>query len=412
MLIVRYEGNPFAIRMSKVIKTALDLGKECHILIPQNGIGTVNVGREMGWDTSSRAKLLEFPVPRSLPDRLHSKITGADVFGTQQFEDRLSDVLRKYAYDFVMVKDTHCLERVFRARQRSGRAETKVVCDMYENATAQLYDSAIRFGSWSKRLRTVGQALVPRLRQIEKTHLPACDHIFVVVEEAKEFLVRQYGIESERISVVHNVEILDDFDQIDDHDSPMPDTNELLISYVGNVAPHRGVGLLLAALSKLDIKTLPPFHVAVVGASEAQRSELLKVYGDKATQHLLTILGFLPHRTAMQWIKRSDIGVVPHADTEFIRTTVPNKLFQYMAAGAMCIVSDVGPLGRIVRSTNCGATFAPGSAEGLAGELAKALGNHCLIHRLGANGRRSCEQQYCWEIEGQRYADYFSGVIA
>lgn len=411
VLIIRYEGNPFAIRMSKVIKTILEAGLQCDVLIPQDGLGTVDVGREMGWDIASKVRLYEFPLLSSSPGILYNRITGGSLFGGQLFESYLTELLCCQEYDVIMVKDTQCLRRVFRARQRAGRDMTRIVCDMYENATAQLYDYTIRFGSWRQRLGAVGRALIPRLRKIEITYLPGCDHIFVVVEEMKEFLVRQYGLEPSRISVVHNVEILSEFDQIDDSDKPLVKDKELIISYVGGIAPHRGVEVLLDAMAKLDAASLPSFRLVIVGANEIQKRKLTEICEIKGIQKLVNIYGFLPHRAAMQWIKRTDIGVIPHADTEFIQTTIPNKLFQYMAAGAMCLVSDVGPLGRIVRSTNCGVTFSAGSADDLADQLTRVLQYPEQIHQMGANGRISCERHYRWEIEGQLYTSYFSDML-
>lgn len=410
VLIVRYEGTPFAIRMSKVIRTILDAGWQCDVLIPRDGLGEVNVSREMGWDLSSKVRLFEFPTPSTLADRLSAKITSSACFGSRLFEDYLTQLLRLQEYNVVMVKDTYCLRRVFRSLQRARQDRTRVVCDMYENATAQAYDHLIGFGNWRSRVKTIGRALIPRIRRIERTYLPRCDHIFVVVEEAKSFIVRRYGLDPLRVSVVHNVEILNEFDQIENTDEPLVRNGEMLVSYVGGIGPHRGIGLLIDAVAKVATTPHPPLRLAIVGAKGKQKEELLKLCQARGLQDLVHVVGFLPHRAAMQWIKQTHIGVIPHADTEFIRTTVPNKLFQYMAAGAMCLVSHVGPLSRIVRETGCGLTFTPGSADSLASQLAVALQHPDQVRVMGAKGRVSAERRYRWELEGRLYTQYFSSL--
>ena len=49
-----------------------------------------------------------------------------------------------------------------------------------------------------------------------------------------------------------------------------------------------------------------------------------------------------------------DVGLVPHHADEAWNTTIPNKLFDYMAAGLPVISSDARPCARILRSTGAG----------------------------------------------------------
>jgi glycosyltransferase involved in cell wall biosynthesis len=112
----------------------------------------------------------------------------------------------------------------------------------------------------------------------------------------------------------------------------------------------------------------------------------------------------------MRWIKATDIGVIPHRDTEFIRTTVPNKLFQYMAASAMVIVSDVGPLSRIAEETDCGVSFRPDSPVDFAEAIRQWLKRTEERIERGRKGRKAVEERYCWEKLSQRYLDYFDSV--
>lgn len=411
VLVVRYEGQPFLIRMSKVIGTILDSGWECDILIPENGLGKTNVSKEMGHDLGERVRIFEFPVPGSRPARFWRSLTAATLLGSREFERRLTTLLAGEHYDLVWVKDTPTLPIVFRALARAGKPHIKVVCDMYENVTQLIYDDLIRFGNWRTRASARVRRLLPRLRAAEKAGLPRCDHIFVVVEEAKSFLVKRYGLDPSRITVVHNVEVLADFDRIEEE--PLPIEREgMLITYVGGFGAIRGLDTLIEAVGIVASRPHPPFHLALVGAPEPEIGRLAQLCRQAGIpEGVVTIFGFVPHRAAMRWIKQADLGIIPHVDTLQVRTTIPNKLFQYMASGVGCIVSDVGPLGRITRETECGLLFLAGSPHDLAGRITYAVEHPEEVQSLGAQGRAAAERRYCWEIEGQGYARYLASLL-
>lgn len=409
-LIIRYEGMPFLIRMSKMLRTVLDCGWECDLLIPQGGVGKVNISKEVGRDLAQEVRIHEFPRPRPGIERLLAAAGGPGAIHDRYFRQTLQDLLTRNAYSVVVVKDTPPLRQVFAALQASGQALLPVMCDMYENASEQSYDMNIRYGSWQRRAITTLRREITRIRAIERTYLPRCDRIFVVVEEAKKFLVERYGLDPRRIAVVHNVEVLEEFDRLSDPSVPPATGGEFTISYVGSMGPHRGIELLLDAILRLGNMNTPPFRLVLVGVQPQHRARLEEVCAALGIQGRVQMVDFVPHPTAMQWIKRSHIGVIPHADTEFIRTTIPNKLFQYMAAGAPCVVSDVGPLGRIVRETGCGLAHDPGSAASLAAQIAVLLHDPALARGMGQRGRAAAEQRYRWELQGRQYEEYLDSL--
>jgi glycosyltransferase involved in cell wall biosynthesis len=412
VLIIRYEGTPFAIRMSKVIRNILDCGWEVDVLIPENGLGKVNVSKEMGRDLSEEVQIIEFPINNNKLFKQWQRILTVFPITDSLFEQFLVNLVQKNSYSLIIVKDSHVLNHVFSALSKTYMDQVPVACDMYENASEQLYDHLVRFGSWKRKFLTTLKFTIPRVRQRERKYLPKCAHIFVVVEEAREYLLNNYSIIPARVSVVHNVEVLADFDLIKEPIVIPNNFNEILITYVGSLGPHRGIKLLIEAVKIISKVDHPPFHVHIVGAEKKQLEELTVLCNQKGIQDLVQIEGIVPHRAAMQWVKKTNIGVIPHFDTTFIRTTIPNKLFQLMAAGSMCIVSDVGPLARIVNESGCGLTFEAGSSKSLASTLLKAINNPSLISDFGAKGRAAVEARYRWEIEGQLYNKYLQHITS
>jgi len=124
---------------------------------------------------------------------------------------------------------------------------------------------------------------------------------------------------------------------------------------------------------------------------------------------LVTFLGFLPFDQIHSYMTKSDLCLVPHVYNDFINTTIPNKLFQYMALQKPVLVSNAKPLARIVRQCDCGFVFKSGSREDAA---AKIIAAHHARHdnSYGARGKICAEQYYTWEIASRELLRVYRGL--
>lgn len=404
VLMIRYEGYPFMIRMSKVIMTLLAAGWECDLLIPRQRIGS-NVSKEMGHDVALRVRLFEFTSDHSFSTHCHHWLYGKHgVVHDPAFAAELLKQLRSEQYDLLWVKDTHCLPLVFSCLDQLGDPGLRVVCDIYENAPAQLHDQYVSFGNVGLRLLYTLRQMRKRLVNAESAFLPRCDHIFVVIEEMKEHLIQAYGLDPARIGVIHNVELLAAFDAA--APTPFAIPPGTLCTYIGGFESHRGLPILLDAVTRIAKMPHPQFILTLVGATQRKKRFYEEVCVQKKICDLVTLVDFCTYSTALHWFKQSYLGLIPHLNTEQIRTTIPNKFFQYMAAGVGSLVADVGPLGRIARETGCAMTYSPDNSRDLADKLLFALEHPEFVRDCGKRGRQAVETRYCWEIECKQYTDY------
>jgi glycosyltransferase involved in cell wall biosynthesis len=122
--------------------------------------------------------------------------------------------------------------------------------------------------------------------------------------------------------------------------------------------------------------------------------------------------GWIPLDEMMRRLRLSDVCVIPHRVNRHTNTTIPHKLFQYMALGKPVIATPAAPIRRIVEETDCGVIVPDGSAE----EMAKAvvrLTDRRLAARLGENGRKAAGTRYHWEADSKRLVElYRSSMLA
>jgi glycosyltransferase involved in cell wall biosynthesis len=95
------------------------------------------------------------------------------------------------------------------------------------------------------------------------------------------------------------------------------------------------------------------------------------------------------------------VGLVPHHATESWNTTIPNKLFDYMAAGLAVITSDAAPAARVVRETGAGAVYPHEDPEALAIVFAEMASAH-VRGAYGRCGRDAIRDRYHWELDAER----------
>jgi glycosyltransferase involved in cell wall biosynthesis len=265
-----------------------------------------------------------------------------------------------------------------------------VLYDMWEN-----YPEALR--GWARRdWKYLVFKNYKLARAVEKWVTKRVDHIFTVVEEARERLIAD-GVNPSRVSVVTNGVDLEMFlktsASVGISFDPGPDAYKLF--YVGDITIERGLDDVVRAL-KLVRNAVPSVHFYIAGTGK-DLPRLKNIAEKEGVDDLVTFLGFLPFDQIHFYVMKSDLCLVPHVYNDFINTTIPNKLFQYMALQKPVLVSNAKPLARIVGQCDCGFIFESGSREDAA---AKIIAAHNARHddSYGGRGKACVEQSYTWEV--------------
>jgi glycosyltransferase involved in cell wall biosynthesis len=123
----------------------------------------------------------------------------------------------------------------------------------------------------------------------------------------------------------------------------------------------------------------------------------------------LIFTGRLPNDAALRAVAQADVGVVPHLANESWNTTVPNKLFDYMAAGVAVVTSDAAPCRRIVMETGSGTVYKSGDPADLARAI-EALMSETARAACGRAGRAAVLDRYNWENDCTRLEDALARV--
>lgn len=260
-----------------------------------------------------------------------------------------------------------------------------VILDLFENNPGAV--SARGKDRWFHHV-TRNRRLV---ELVEHWSARLADRTWVVAEENAQRLLRQ-GIEGDRISLVGNTP-----DSIPTDGASPEGGDRFRMVYVGVIYRFRGIDLILDALPHL-IESDPDVEL-VVGGDGPHRPELERKARQLGVTEHVRFLGWVPAEDVPATIARCDVGLIPHRRSEHTETTIPNKLFDYMATGIPVASTPLTPVRRILSEWQCGIVLPEGDPRQTARVLRQLKRDPERTGALGRNGRRAVQMRFNWSVE-------------
>jgi len=243
------------------------------------------------------------------------------------------------------------------------------------------------------------------MAQFEKKFLGSLGVRFSGVSQQVCHEVEKIGIAQERITCIPNGVDTQRF---------KPSNNKRELRKKFNLPED---GLILLSLGTLREPKQPYKLIEVFSLIEKNTKDVQLVIGGdgellEKTQRLaqekgltrVKFLGYVDHEGAAPDLYRCSDYYIMTSKYE----GQPLTLFEAMASGLPCIVSDIPAL-RIVEKARCGIVADFNSAETAAGEIIKYLGGDNTNH--SENAREYAVRNLDWEIIAERYLEEFRKLL-
>jgi glycosyltransferase involved in cell wall biosynthesis len=286
--------------------------------------------------------------------------------------------------DVVHANDIATLIPGYLAARLSG---ARLVYDTHEYAVGVPYRKAV----WAWLAATIERLLIRR-----------CDAVITVSDGIAERLQVRYGLER-RPTVLRNVPDLpppasgvapDLRDRLGIGEAP-------LVLHQGAVADGRGGGNLVRAVGRIDSS-----HLLFLGADGAFADGLRELGREVGLDGRLHFHPPVALAKLLSYTAQADVGVSLLEDTcENHRLALPNKLFEYLAAGLPIVVSDLPEMSRLVAERGVGWTTDPGDPADIARALELALeeGEDPALHER----IRAAAAELNWPRERSRLTELY-----
>jgi glycosyltransferase involved in cell wall biosynthesis len=159
-----------------------------------------------------------------------------------------------------------------------------------------------------------------------------------------------------------------------------PDSGDsrLRIGYIGQVARHKGVDVLVQAFCRLHVGEKAP-HLTLYGDTEQFPDFVQRLRKRAANRENIVFAGRFEHSQIRRVHADMDVLVVPSVWYE----NSPNVILEAFAAGTPVVVSRLGGMAELVTEGVNGFLFEAGSAKDLARVLQRFLDQPDLVETLG-----------------------------
>jgi glycosyltransferase involved in cell wall biosynthesis len=166
--------------------------------------------------------------------------------------------------------------------------------------------------------------------------------------------------------------------------------NKFTALYAGAHGMSNDLEVVLESAKELSINLEIQFIFVGDGKEKSSLAEKAKIMG-------LTNVHFLPPVSKKQiglTLSAADVCIAILKPIDMYKTTYPNKVFDYMAAGKPVILAIDGVIREVIEEADCGIFCAPGDPYAIVDAIKFLYNNQSRSMQMGLNGRKYLEEHF------------------
>ena len=178
-----------------------------------------------------------------------------------------------------------------------------------------------------------------------------------------------------------------------------------IILHLGAFLPDRGLEQVVEAL-----RDVPMAHLVLLGAGP-RGVELERYAATHGVETRVHPLPAVPSDDVISYAASATVGIAPIRPTTLNNAySLPNKLFQYMAAELPVVASNLPQLREVIEGSGAGVTIDTGSAASIAAALRDLLGDRDRLAAMGRNARKAVDERYNWATSAATLREVYERV--
>lgn len=237
-------------------------------------------------------------------------------------------------------------------------------------------------------------------------------HIVVLSEIAKQLLVKKYGIEEEKITVIpHGAPNVPRYSTSFFKEMLGFSKKETIISSFGLIRPKKGYEYLIEAMPQV-LKKIPRAKLLIIGRYHPLRSpEYYKMLKDRVKELKLQdnvkfINKFVNYPDLLNYLMATNIFVAPFLVMDQVSS---GSLIYAMAAGRACIATPFDYAKEVLAGRR-GIFVPPENSKEIAKQICFLIEHPKARHRMQNIAYRYARQQI-WSKTAKRYIEVFNKAI-
>jgi glycosyltransferase involved in cell wall biosynthesis len=193
----------------------------------------------------------------------------------------------------------------------------------------------------------------------------------------------------------------------------MRQADNTIVVMQGKVGPHRGHEVVLRAARMASDRLRRRVRVIVFEDPTESETEIAKVRAVArrcGAQDNLDLRPSVPYAEMPALLRTCDVGMLTYSRV-FGVNGLPNRLFEYMAAGLPVVAPDYGvEVAHIVAESQCGLLVDCENPDDVSEAIVRLAENTSEARRMGLNGHTAFSKRYSWEQEVQPLVEWIMRV--
>ena len=180
--------------------------------------------------------------------------------------------------------------------------------------------------------------------------------------------------------------------------------NKFVVLYAGAHGMSNDLGVVLEAAKILqDVKATSDVTIIFLGDGK-EKSALQKQAAGMGLTNVL-FLPPVPKNEMASALAGADACLAILKPIDEYKTTYPNKVFDYMAAGRPVVLAIDGVIRAVVEAAGCGIYAEPGNPLALAGSIRQLAEDKANARRMGLAGRKYLEEHFSRSVIAEKLTD-------
>lgn len=245
--------------------------------------------------------------------------------------------------------------------------------------------------------------LIKLARWLEMFLYQRAAHFIVNSPAYRDYLITK-GVAQEKITLIPNGVDPTMFDPQDTGEAIRQEFDldgKFVATYAGALGLANDIPTILQAAKQLEENS----HICILLVGDGkERKNLEELSADlKLTNVIFT--GSRPKSEMKAFLAASDVGVATLLDIPMFKTTYPNKVFDYMAAGRPTILGIDGVIREVVEAADGGVFVQPGDVDALAQALLQLSEDPERVQQMGASARQYVEAHFNRADHAEQFVD-------
>jgi glycosyltransferase involved in cell wall biosynthesis len=165
---------------------------------------------------------------------------------------------------------------------------------------------------------------------------------------------------------------------------------KFVVMYAGAHGLSNDLGVVLRAAALLVDRV----DIQIVFIGDGKEKPALVDMADRLNLNNVTFVSSLPKNQMADILAAADACIAILKPIDLYRTTFPNKVFDYMAAGRAVILAIGGVICDVVLNEKAGLDVIPGDPSDLAAVIRSMADDPILTKAMGVAGRVAIEKRY------------------